>query len=278
MLGKLIKYEFKATSKFILMIFGLLLALSTMMSVSLAFNLDEIIAGISQEFQVGGLILGVVAFLIIMLFVVLNVAAICGMFFYAISRFKRNLLGDEGYLMHTLPVKTRDNILSKSIVSVIWTIVSFFVVGLAYFILLIGISETDIFKDLAYAISHINWGDAEVIDVVMEKIIVLIEFGFSILTSIIAMYFQIYASMSIGFSSNTHRVAKSIGIYVIIEFIKGMANAVVTGPLFLFGIGGVSIITNPHVAICGGILINLIYATVLYFVTHHFLSKKLNLL
>ena len=81
MLGKLIKYEFKATSKFILMIFGLLLALSTMMSVSLAFNLDEIIAGISQEFQVGGLILGVVAFLIIMLFVVLNVAAICGMFF-----------------------------------------------------------------------------------------------------------------------------------------------------------------------------------------------------
>ena len=116
MLGKLIKYEFKATSKFILMIFGLLLALSTMMSVSLAFNLDDIIAGISQEFQVGGLILGVVAFLIIMLFVVLNVAAICGMFFYAISRFKRNLLGDEGYLMHTLPVKTRDNILSKSIV------------------------------------------------------------------------------------------------------------------------------------------------------------------
>ena len=167
------------------MIFGLLLALSTMMSVSLAFNLDEIIAGISQEFQVGGLILGVVAFLIIMLFVVLNVAAICGMFFYAISRFKRNLLGDEGYLMHTLPVKTRDNILSKSIVSVVWTIVSFFVVGLAYFILLIGISETDIFKDLAYAISHINWGDAEVIDVVMEKIIVLIEFGLSILTSII---------------------------------------------------------------------------------------------
>lgn len=277
MLGKLIKYEFKATSKFILIVFGLLLALSTMMSVSLAFNLDEIIAAISLEFQVGGLVLGVVAFLIIMLFVVLNVIAICGMFFYAISRFKNNLLGEEGYLMHTLPVKTRDNILSKSVVSVIWTVVSLFVVGLAYFILLIGISETDIFKDLAYAISRIDWGDANVIDDLMEKIIILVEFGLNILAGIIAIYLQIYASMSIGFSSNTHRVSKSIGIYVIIEFIKGMANAVVTGPLFLSGIGGGSITTNPHIAICGSILINLIYAVVLYFITHHFLSKKLNL-
>ena len=277
MLGKLIKYEFKATSRFMLMIFGLLLALSVMVSGSLVFNFDEIIAGISQEFHTGSLILGVVAFIIIMLFVVLNVAAVCGMFFYAISRFKNNLLGDEGYLMHTLPVKTRDNILSKAIVSVVWTVVSFIVVGLAYFILIIGISETAIFKDLAYAISHINWGDAAVIDIIKEKIVVFIEFGLVILTAIIAMYFQIYASMSIGFSANTHRIARSIGIYIIIEFLKGIVNVLFKGPLYLLNIDVVSTITNQHLSMFGAVLMNLIYAAVLYFITHYFLNKKLNL-
>ena len=40
MLRKLIKYEFKATSRFMLLMYGLLVALSVIMSVGIRFNLD----------------------------------------------------------------------------------------------------------------------------------------------------------------------------------------------------------------------------------------------
>ena len=51
MLGKLIKYEFKATSRFMLLMYGLLIALSGIISISFRFNLDEVFAGIAEEFQ-----------------------------------------------------------------------------------------------------------------------------------------------------------------------------------------------------------------------------------
>jgi hypothetical protein len=41
-----------------------------------------------------------------------------------IQRFYKNLLGDEGYLMFTLPVQSWSHILSKLAVSMLWTVVS----------------------------------------------------------------------------------------------------------------------------------------------------------
>ena len=274
MLGKLIKYEFKATSRFMLLMYGLLIALSGIISISLRFNLDEVFAGIAEEFQLGSLILGVFMFIIITIFVVLNVTVICGMFFYAIKRFKDNLLSDEGYLMHTLPVKTHQHITSKTIVSVIWTIVSFVAVMISSFILFLGISETNIFKELAYILSQIQWGEFYVV----EALIILAEFAICMVVTLINTYLHIYASMAIGFSSNTHRIAKSIGVYVAITVASNMFETIVISPVLLFGIGGVNYMSNPHIILWCGTIISAITAAVYYFITHYFLNKKLNLL
>ena len=274
MLGKLIKYEFKATSRFMILMYGLLIALSGIISISLRFNLDEVFAGIAEEFQLGSLILGVFMFIIITIFVVLNVTVICGMFFYAIKRFKDNLLSDEGYLMHTLPVKTHQHITSKTIVSVIWTIVSFVAVMISSFILFLGISETNIFKELAYILSQIQWGEFYVV----EALIILAEFAICMVVTLINTYLHIYASMAIGFSSNTHRIAKSIGVYVAITVASNMFETIVISPVLLFVIGGVNYMSNPHIILWGGTIITVITTIVYYYITHHFLNKKLNLL
>lgn len=274
MLGKLIKYEFKATSRFMLLMYGLLIALSGIISISLRFNLDEVFAGIAEEFQLGSLILGVFMFIIITIFVVLNVTVICGMFFYAIKRFKDNLLSDEGYLMHTLPVKTHQHITSKTIVSVIWTIVSFVAVMISSFILFLGISETNIFKELAYILSQIQCGEFYVV----EALIILAEFAICMVVTLINTYLHIYASMAIGFSSNTHRIAKSIGVYVAITVASNMFETIVISPVLLIGIGGVNYMSNPHIIIWSGTIITVITTIVYYYITHHFLNKKLNLL
>ena len=274
MLKKLIKYEFKATSRFMLLMYGLLIALSVIMSIGLRFNLDEVFEGIAKEFQLGALILGMFMFIIVTIFVVLNVTVICGMFFYAIKRFKDNILGDEGYLMHTLPVKTHQHITSKTIVSVIWTIVSFVAVMISTFILFLGISETNIFREVAYIFSQIQWGEFYV----MEALIILVEFAICIVVTLINTYLHIYASMAIGFSSNTHRIAKSIGVYVAITIASNMFETIVLSPVLLFGIGGVNYMSNPHIILWGGTIIGAITAAVYYFITHYFLNKKLNLL
>ena len=274
MLRKLIKYEFKATSRFMLLMYGLLLALSALMSVGLALNLDEAMTTINQEFQLGGLILAVLVFMIMALFVVMNVVVLSGMFFYSISRFKNNLLGNEGYLMHTLPVKIRDNILAKNIVSVIWTILSVVAVGISYFILFLGISETNIFKELLNVLLQIDWRA----HYVGEALIILAEFAVLMLLTIVNTYFHIYASMAIGYSSNTHRAAKSIGIYILIGIASSIFEVVVLTPFAIFGIEVNAMLSyNPHTTLWYGIIVTAVTTVIYYFVTHYFMSKKLNL-
>lgn len=274
MLRKLIKYEFKATSRFMLLMYGLLLALSALMSVGLVLNLDEVMANIGHEFQLGGLLIGVLVFMIIALFVVMNVVVLSGMFFYSISRFKNNLLGNEGYLMHTLPVKIRDNILSKNIVSVIWTILSVVAVGISYFILLLGISETNIFKELLNTLSQIDWGA----HYVGEALIILAEFAVLMLLTIVNTYFHIYASMAIGYSSNTHRAAKSIGIYILISIASNIFEVMLLSPFAIFGIAVDAMLSyTPHITLWYGMIATAITTVIYYFITHYFMNKKLNL-
>lgn len=274
MLRKLIKYEFKATSRFMLLMYALLIALSALMSVGLMLNLDEAMTTIGQEFQLGGLILAVLAFMIMALFVVMNVVVLSGMFFYSVSRFKNNLLGNEGYLMHTLPVKTRDNILAKNFVSVIWTILSFIAVGVSCFILFLGISETNIFKELLNILSRIDWGA----HYVREALIILTEFAVLAIVTLVNTYFHIYASMAIGYSSNTHRAAKSIGIFILISIASSIFEIAVLRPFEMFGIDVNAMLSyNPHITLWYGIIVTAITTVIYYFITHYFMSKKLNL-
>lgn len=273
MLGKLIKYEFKATGRLMLLMYGLLIAMSGMISLGLFFNLDEILNRFAGRFAAGGMILIAFIFLFAVLFAVLTAVVICGMFFYAISRFKNNLLGDEGYLTHTLPVKLRDNILAKGIVSLAWTLAGFAVAAAAYLIIFIGIRGTNFFKDsydfivlLSKEYEQIGW------------LPIAAEFFLIAIAALVNIYFEIYASMAAGFSSNTHRIAKSIGVFILLKIAENIFEVLTTSPLrLLFGIEITSFANNVHAALWYGIVITVIETVCCYFITHYFLSKKLNL-
>lgn len=268
MLGKLIKYEFKATNKFMFLMYGLFLAMSGMISVGLLFNLDEIMKSIAVRFDIGGWILAVFIFIFATLFVALNIIVVGGMFFYAIGRFKNNLLGNEGYLMHTLPVKTRDNILAKVIVSVIWTIAGFVVSLVSYLIIFIGITDTQLFKSIHDIVVMIDWDN--------EQIALLIPFALMlclmVLAEIVNIYLSVYASMSVGFSSNTHKMAKSIGFFVLLKIVEKVFETLMVNA---FGI--LKIENSVYGVIWFAIIISAIESTVYYFITHYFLGEKLNL-
>lgn len=273
MLRKLIKYEFKATGKFMLLMYGLLIAMSGIISVGVQLNLDEILSGIASRFEVGGMILTVFIIIFAVLFAAINAIVICGMFFYAISRFKNNLLGDEGYLMHTLPVKVRDNILAKGIVSVVWTLAGVVVAAVAYFIILVGITGTDLFKAGYNIFVMIDWDSVQL----GRFFPYAAEIGLAVLVSIVSIYFNIYASMAIGFSSNTHRAAKSIGVFILLKIAEDIFEVLALSPFQMFGIEITNLTNNIHGVLWYGIVVTIVETIAYYFITHYFLSKKLNL-
>ena len=94
MLTKLLKYEFRATARVMLPLYLILLA------TALGANLSTRGMG-----DLGTLL--VLAFALAILAVFIMSVVIMA------QRFRQNLLGDEGYLMNTLPVQSWQLVLSK---------------------------------------------------------------------------------------------------------------------------------------------------------------------
>ena len=114
MLKQLLKYEFKATKR---LYFGLYLALALLSVVlGVTFRQEHALAH-STSFQNLQVIL-----MIVYVSVILAIAVLC--FVNTIQRFYQNLLGREGYLMHTLPVTETQLILSKLLTSMVWVLCS----------------------------------------------------------------------------------------------------------------------------------------------------------
>ena len=112
MLSKLLKYDFKSLSKTIFPIYlvSLLLALLTRGVNMLAdkFNVFSIPSGFISA-----------------IFVIVLIAIPIMTFVFTILKFYQNLIKDEGYLMHTLPVSKHSLILSKTISSTAFILLSF---------------------------------------------------------------------------------------------------------------------------------------------------------
>ena len=114
MLKQLLKYEFKATKR---LYFGLYLALALLSVVlGVTFRQEHALAH-STSFQNLEVIL-----MIVYVSVILAIVVLC--FVNTIQRFYQNLLGREGYLMHTLPVTETQLILSKLLSSMVWVLCS----------------------------------------------------------------------------------------------------------------------------------------------------------
>ncbi|MFA0815414.1 MAG: ABC transporter permease [Anaerofustis sp.] len=115
MLGKLLKYEIKATARTFLPLYAALMLLAILNRLFFAINSDSTFITIIGGILMAGYVLLIVGIFVITLIVILQ-------------RFYKNLVKEEGYLMFTLPVKPWELITSKLIASVIWTFVSTIVV------------------------------------------------------------------------------------------------------------------------------------------------------
>ena len=129
MLGKLLKYDFRSMFKQFAFIWPAALALGLINRFTLNSQMRE--DGSVWIQDSAGVLASSAAMAAILAFVCVMVAMFVVVLIFVIQRFYRGLLGDEGYLMHTLPVQTWELIASKLICALVVTIISIIVAMLA---------------------------------------------------------------------------------------------------------------------------------------------------
>ena len=263
MLGKLLKYELKATSRVFVPLYIAILVVSIVNGLSL--NLEIL--------NIQGLATIVLMCLFISLFVITIVVTI--------QRFNKNLLKDEGYLMFTLPVSSKYLVLSKYLTSLIWTFLSFIVALLSFTIIFTIATYGDF--NYSYFINEFNLLFSNMLNLNILgqflKIILLMIISYTI------FIFNVYLALSVGqlpIFNRFRNISSFIGFLVINLLISYVQNIVDNAFVNIeaidnvnYSIDSISSIVSKGLNVA--IIINIIIILVLFFATSYILNKKLNL-
>ena len=253
MLGKLFKYDMKALARAFLPLYAALLIVSLVnkILIALGFNVAIFIGGSVFGMMVGGVC--VASFILTLL------------------RFRKSLLGNEGYLTFTLPVSPDKIILSKLFSAAVWFIASFIVVFLS--IVIVSASGTDYLNffgaipQMFARLSEMGFSDVILsIDAIVITLLLM-------LTSIMFLYCCISLSMLV----NRHRKAFSFGAFVVITIIGQIIGAIIIEALIRNAPVSTPELANVHIIMGLVILGELVVFGIFYSVTRYMLTKKLNL-
>lgn len=266
MLAKLIKYEIKDTARLFLPFYAALLIFAV---------INTVFLHIGQGLPRLGAAWSISFFLTMTVYMLLFATIIALTFIVVILRFYRNLLGNEGYLMFTLPATTWQHILSKLTVGFLWTICSGIVAGCSLMIFTVG---TDFLPQLFTSIGQVLqevWiaMGAHLIAYIIELILVVVV---ELATGI----GMIYAAIAIGHMVNRHRILGSFGAFLVIQVAIQMIGSLVV-LLFLNDhlLAGFALhpFSSLHLLFIGSLLLNVAIGGVLFFITHRILDRHLNL-
>ena len=193
---KLLKYEWKACARICLPMYAALLLLSVVTRVMMVEQVQELLYGIPSV-------------LIAMLYLAMIVAVFVVTAIILIQRFYKNLLGDEGYLMFTLPVTVGQHIWSKLIVSEVMSIIS--VIALILSIGILGLGS-GLLSSIASVVPNILQGIAQKPSefVVGLELIVLLLIAGAVGTLFL------YLCMALGHLAKKHRVIMAVVWYFIL--------------------------------------------------------------
>jgi len=269
MLRKLIKHELRATGRIMLPLF--LLSLVTAVGANVATRkLLEAESGFVNV--IGGILL--TAF-------VVTIAAVCIVAFgLMIQRFYKNLLQDEAYVMMTLPVSVHQHIWSKLMVSLIWFVAAGLVVAASMLILLFDIKLVGqffegfamVWEDIVAAVRA--EGALNVLILGVELIVLLI--GGTLLSCL-----QFYAPLSIGHSFAGRKMLMSVVCFFGIGFGMQLVNAFVASAADATGLAEAVFQFRGMSSVHALMLVFIVYVLAIgaahYFITAHFLKKRLNL-
>lgn len=266
MLRKLMKHELRATMRIMLPLYLVVFVSVLVAQYSVKHLMDQ-----SNRFfnLMGGLLTSVF---------VLALFSVCIMtLVLMIRRFQKNLLGDEGYLMFTLPVSVHQQIWSKLLVSILWFILTALVVAVGT--LLVGLAmvsmaevraaAADVMALLRELLTELQWNGS----------ILAIETLVIFFADLCAKCLHFYAALAIGHSFPKHKLAWTVGVWFGLSFVMQLLSILIfqmpSGLQLIYVDTGVS--QTPQTSLLLMMAGSLIECGGFYFLTAYFLKKRLNL-
>lgn len=268
MLKKLLKYDISSSYRSFLPLYGALL----LSSVLLSFRSGD---AFFMPGSANGFFFEILSSLYGVLIIVLMVMTASN----CTRRYRQSLLGDEGYLMHTLPVTSMQLILSKVITAFVWITLSTITLIASIIILVIGaagFSDTFefigiFFKEAGRAISN----DIRVLWVILSAWLLV---SFSYLVFLLVVY--VSASLSHLPIFQKYRRLSSFGFFIAIFILINATTNFAINPMWNRLIGTsftATSLTNIIYYILFNVAIEAVYCVALWFAANNLLSKNLNL-
>lgn len=277
------KYENKVVSKILFPLGVGVLLISLFGSLMLKLNLS-ITYWLRNNLSVAGMI----QTMAIVLFVFSVIAIISASFvsiFILMQRYYKNLFTDEGYLTFTLPVKTRDILLSKLFSGVIWTLfIAACTIAGVFLIVIFGTSRTFInhaaLKEIKSFLQLLFQFRSDKINVPLLWIQSVILFFSSMLQQFLLIYLAITMGNQI---AKKHKILASVGMYFAIYAACQTINSALM-VIIGIGINNFDLLNNidsipmaVHWTLLFTTLLSLAYALVFFIINHSIIKNKLNL-
>lgn len=260
MLNKLMKHELKATAKYLVPMYLILIVISI---------LNRII--ISLDIFHG--VLGVIPVFINFIYVISIISAVFVTIASMVLRFYKNLLSDEGYLMFTLPVAPRQLLNSKLIVSTLWTIISVIAVLLS---LMIAFATPDrlqvLWQSIELNLTELvdNFGNG--------AILLIIEFILMMLIGVLQNILMFYFAIALGQLFQGRRLIGSFVAYFGINTISSIVIfiiLVIGGLIFRKSLDELEAL--PNIVFPVSIIIATVFNGLYYYGINYIFKNKLNL-
>lgn len=276
MLGKLIKYEFKATSRYFVPIFIAMILVFFINSLLVYANLNYV--------EVNEVVVGIMIALTLGVIIALSIIEI----YVSAKRFAQGVFGDEGYLTNTLPVKTHEIIISKTVVMFLFGLFSFIVMVFS-----IGMVCVAMYSSLPPEGIKSFWDGLEQAYpfITSDLILAIVFFMISLIIGMISSPLLIFLCVSIGHLKAfvSHKYLVGILSYVIISIIAGIFSSSRFDQIIL-GMNSTAEYVNPTIEnniqtmttflnklSVESILQSVILIVVCYAATQFIVSRKLNL-
>jgi len=260
MLNKLLKYDLRSIFKPLVPIFGITLLLSV---------LQRLATALGESFTILKIPAGFLTAFYVVLLIALPIAA----FIFSIIKYYNNLAKDEGYLMHTLPVRKSELVASQLISAVTAMFATIIIMAIALSITFAGILH----------LSDITSFFEKIFEYVQPLFVVMILLSF--ILSYLSQQVMVYLSIALGQKHNSHKVMYSIiyGIVIynviqliltIILVIPGLLNSSFRDMLFHNQTPSIDFL-NCYLGFAN--IVTIILTILLFIATTKVLEKHLNL-
>lgn len=253
MLGKLLKYELKATGRKFVPVYIALIVFALLKT----FFGTKPMGGIGAPNFIGG----ITTIVLVGLFVALAAMTII----VIIQRFYESLLRDEGYLMFTLPVTPKQLILSKVITTFIWGFMSV-LVGIVVFLILFAdygiMSEgMNLVKELLGRLD---------MSLVLEGVMLIGQFVFFIIGGVLLNLLIVYLALAISQMPFAHkyRVPVAFVAFFVLEAVLGYCTNL------FWSVSSVLSLSYTLVGTVGDIILSIVVFELISYVLTRYLNLE----